>query len=386
MIPLNSLFIDKNEINEVKKVFNSGWLAQGPKNKELEEMVSKYLGIKHVICLSSCTAALHLSLLGLGIVGGEDSEVLVSDFTFPATGHSVRYCGMKPVFVDVDPKTYNMDYKDLKRKINKKTKAIIVVHIFGQSADMKKIMKIADEYNIPVIEDAACALGAKYKGRFCGTIGKIGCFSMHATKTISSGGEGGLLITDDDEIASRVRSFSMFGKKSTWDREISNEFIIPTFENIGFNYKMGDVSAAIGMIQFKKIDKIIKKKNALAKYWNKKLKEIDYISSPYVTRGKGNLHSYQSYACLVSEDIDRNKLIEALKEKGVQTQIGTYSSYIQPCYNNIDDNCNISKDIFNRAIRFPMFYKLKRKSINYIIDVLKEIKSQVFIEQKKESR
>lgn len=149
-------------------------------------------------------------------------------------------------------------------------------------------MKIADEYNIPVIEDAACALGAKYKGKFCGTIGKIGCFSMHATKTISSGGEGGLLVTDDDEIASRVRSFSMFGKKSTWDREISNEFIIPTFENIGFNYKMGDVSAAIGMIQFKKIDRIIKKKNALAKYWNKKLKRnrLYFISICYKRKRK----------------------------------------------------------------------------------------------------
>ena len=247
MIPLSRLWITKDELNEVKEVLESGWLTKGPKNLELEKMVGDYLGVKHVICTSSCTTALHLALLSLGLGGNPDGEdeVLVADYTYPATGHAVKYCGLNPVFVDIDPKTYNMDYKDLKRKINKKkTKAIIVVHTFGQSADMDKIMHVANKKNIPVIEDAACALGSKYKGQSCGTMGTIGCFSMHATKGIGIG-EGGLLVTNNDDIAMIARSLGSFGL-DTWTREVVKEFIIPSFEDIGYNYKLSDVAAAIG--------------------------------------------------------------------------------------------------------------------------------------------
>jgi len=379
-VPLSRLWIDKNELIEVKKVLETGWLTKGPKNLELEKMVSEYLGVKHVVCTSSCTTALHLAIASLGIITkqGEEDEILVADYTYPATGHAVKYCGLKPVFVDIDKKTYNMDYKDLKKKINKKrTRAIIVVHTFGQSADMEKIMKIANKKNIPVIEDAACALGSKFKGQYCGTIGKIGCFSMHATKGVATG-EGGLLVTNDDDIAIRARSLGSFGL-NTWNREISKEFNIPVFENIGFNYKMSDLSAAVGIAQFKKLGKIIKKKNALARYWNKRLKEIDYIEAPYIRKGKGNIHNYQGYSCLVSPVVNRNKLIQVLKDYGIQCQIGTYCSYIQPCYNNEEDECFNSLDVYNRSIRLPMFYKLKRSDIDYVIDILKEIRSQVFI-------
>lgn len=374
-VPLSRLWIDKNELNEVKKVLETGWLTKGPKNEELEKLVSEYLGIKFVLCTSSCTTALHLALLGIGVKTGD--EVLVSDYTFPATGHSVVHCGATPVFVDVDMKTYNMDIRDLKKKYNKKkTKAIVVVHTFGQSADMEKIMKFANKRKLHVIEDAACALGSKYKGEFCGTIGTIGCFSMHATKGVSSG-EGGLVVTNDEEIFKRVKSFGIFGQKSTWDRELSKDFNIPVFETIGFNYKMSDLAAAVGIAQFKKLEKIIKRKNSLARYLNKRLKEVDYIIAPYNRKGKGNRHNYQGYSCLVDNYVNRNKLIQLLKDRGIQCQIGTYSSYIQPCYNNINDNCFNSLDIYNRSIRLPLFYKLKREDIDYVIDILKEIKNEV---------
>jgi len=379
-VPLSRLWIDKNELTEVKKVLDTGWLTKGPKNIELERMVSEYLGVGNVICTSSCTTALHLAILSLGIENKDDEkgEILVADYTYPATGHSVLYCGLKPVFVDIDPKTYNIDIKDIKKKYDrKKTKAIIVVHAFGQSCDMDKIMNFSYKKNIPVIEDAACAMGSKYKGTFCGTIGKIGCFSMHATKGVGVG-EGGLLVTDDNEIAKRARSLGSFGL-NTWSREISKDFEIPVFETIGFNYKLSDIAAAIGIAQFNKLDKIIKKKNALARYWNKRLKEIDYIYAPYVRKGKGNIHNFQGYNCLVSESVDRNKLIQILKDNGIQCQIGTYSSYIQPCYNNEEDNCFNSLDVYNRSIRLPMFYKLSRKDIDYTIDVLKEIRNKIFI-------
>jgi len=380
-VPLNRLWIDRDELKEVKKVLDSGWLTKGSMNTKLENMVSKHLGVKHVICTSSCTTALHLAILSLGIVTkvGEEGEVLVADYTYPATGHAVLYSGLKPVFVDIDIKSYNIDMKDLKRKFNKKkTKAIIVVHTFGQSADMDRIMKFANKKEIHVIEDAACALGSKYKGQFCGTIGSVGCFSMHATKGIGVG-EGGLLVTNDDRIAGISRNLSTFGISSSWERENTTGFKVPVFENIGYNYKMSDLSAAVGIAQFKKLEKVIKRKNALARYWNKRLKEIDYIIKPYIRKGKGNRHNFQSYSCLVSPSVNRNKLIELLLENGIQCQIGTYSSFIQPCYNNLEDNCSTSLDVYNRSIRFPMFYKLKRNDIDYCIDVLKEIRNNIFI-------
>ena len=369
-IPLSRLWIDKTELYEIKKVLDSGWLTQGPKNEQLETLISNYLEVKHVICTTSCTTALHLALLSLGISTG---EILVSDYTFPATGHVVLYAGLKPVFVDVEYDTYAMDYKDLKRKITDNTKAIMVVHPFGQSANMDNIITIADEKNIPIIEDAACALGSKYNGKYCGTMGKIGCFSMHATKGVSSGGEGGILVTNDDDIAGLVRELRTFGQGSSWKRETDNNFTIPVFEKIGFNYKMTDLQAAVGIAQFKKLDRIIKRKTLLAKYWTKKLKDIKYIKSPYVREGDNNIHNYQGYTCLVDKNIDRNKLIQILREKGIQCQIGTYSSYIQPCYNNFYDGCEVSLDLYNRTIRLPLFYKLKKTDIDFIVLVLKDI-------------
>ncbi|MHA1872121.1 MAG: DegT/DnrJ/EryC1/StrS family aminotransferase, partial [Promethearchaeota archaeon] len=166
-IPLALPCFDEEEIEEIKEVLDSGWVSQGPKTKEFEEAFTKYVGSKYAVAVTNCTSALHLSLLGIGIEKGD--EVLVADFTHPATGHSVLYCGAKPVFIDVDPKTYNIDPNLIEEKITEKTKAIIPVHTFGQPADMDPIMEIASDYGLRVIEDAACAHGAKYKGNFAGT-------------------------------------------------------------------------------------------------------------------------------------------------------------------------------------------------------------------------
>jgi len=372
-VPLARLSIDESEMDEVKKVLDSGWLTKGPKNTELETIVSNFLDVKHVMCTSSCTTALHLALLGIEIK--RDDEVLVADYTFPATGHSVMFCGAKPVFVDIDKNTYNIDPNKIIDKITDKTKAIIAVHTFGQSADMDYIQDIADVFNLKVIEDAACAIGSKYKERFCGINSDVGCFSMHATKALGVG-EGGLIVTNDDEIAKRFKNFGVFGMKSTYDREISNEFIVPVFENIGYNYKMSDVAAAIGIAQFRKIKNINEKRRVLAAYWDERLEKIDYIIKPFVE--EYNYHNYQGYCTLVDENINRNKLIQTLKNKGIQTQIGTYSSCIQPCYDSKDE-CPVSLDIYNRAFRLPLYPDLSFDDIDYVCEVLNEIKEDVLI-------
>ena len=364
-LPLTRPYFAEEELEEVKKVLESGWVSQGPKTKEFEDAFAKYVGSKYAVAVTNCTAALHLSLLGIGIEKGD--EVLVADFTHPATGHAVLYCGAKPVFIDVDPKTYNIDPNLIEEKITEKTKAIIPVHTFGQPADMDPIMEIVSDYGLRVIEDAACAHGAKYKGNFAGTIGDTGCFSFHARKGMTTG-EGGMVVTDNKELAEEIRSLSVYGTVSTWDREKSDKFIIPEFVKLGYNYKMSDISAAVGIVQLRRLDKLIEKKRTLARYWNEKLQEIEFIEPPYCS--KDVKHVYQSYVALVDKRINRNKLIERLRKEGIQTQIGTYACHVQPVYKS-EQKCPNSLDIFNRSLALPMYYKLKEEDIDIAVAHLK---------------
>jgi len=365
-VPLAKPYFDSDELDEIRGVLDSGWVSQGPKVKEFEDKAAKYLGVKYAIAVTNCTAALHLSLLSVGIK--EEDEVLVADYTFPATGHSVLYCRAKPVFVDVDSRTYNIDPSLIEDKITDKTKAIIPVHTFGQPAEMDEIMEIAKDHNLKVIEDAACAFGAMHKNNFAGTIGDIGCFSFHARKGITTG-EGGMVVTNDRNIADFIRNFSIFGATSAWDREKSNKFTIPEFTKVGYNYKMSDVTAAIGVAQLRKLDNIIERKRELARYWDEILQEINFIESPYVSDDVK--HIYQSYVVLVDKRINRNNMIETLLKNGVQTQIGTYASHVQPVYNS-NDRCPISFDIFKRSLALPVYYQMKEEDIDAVVQSFKK--------------
>jgi dTDP-4-amino-4,6-dideoxygalactose transaminase len=367
LIPLSKPFFEDDELEEVKKVLDSGWVSQGPKVREFEDAVAKYIGVNHAIAVANCTSALHLANLCLGIVPGD--AVLVGDYTFPATGHSVLYCGAKPVFVDINPGTYNIDPEKIEDKITEKTKAIIPVHTFGQPAEMESILKIARDHNLFVIEDAACALGARYQNRYAGTVGDIGCFSFHARKGITTG-EGGMVVTNDSEIADRIRYLSVFGMKTAWDRTKNGVFTIPEFHDIGYNYKMSDITAAVGVAQIRKITKIIDRKRELANIWDEHLEEIGLIEKPFIDSRTN--HIFQSYVALVDRKIDRNSLIQKMLSAGVQTQIGTYASHIQPVYRSAD-YCPNSLDIYNRAIALPMFYSLDESTIDKIAKILKRV-------------
>jgi len=334
-VQMSKLWIDKNELLEVKNVLKSGCLTKGSATKKLEEMISDYLGVPYVICISSHEASLYLAVLS--IVNNIEGEILIPDnISFGFNELLNKLPGIEKVFVDVDSKTCNIDYKDLKKKFNKKkTKAIMVSHSFGQSADMDKIIKFTNKKNIPVIENGF--IGIKYKGYRCGTIGLIGCYSVET---------GSILVTHDERLANFIR--------------------LLTFR---YNYQMNELSAAFEIAQFKKLNKIIKKKNSLARYYNKRLKEIDFVSAPYIRKGRGNTHTYQSYHCLTSPVTDRNKLWHILRENGIECGLGG-------CAYNKGEN---SREIFNRSITLPLFYKLKKSEIDYIIDVLKENRDKIFI-------
>ncbi len=363
-VPLTKPYFDSDEIDEINGVLNSGWVSQGPKVKEFEEAVARKIHSKHAIAVTNCTSAIHLALLSSGISPGD--EVLVADYTFPATGHAVLYCGARPIFIDIDISTYNIDPEKIEPFITEKTKAIIPVHTFGQPARMDEIIEISRNYGLTVIEDAACALGAKFKGNYAGTIGEIGCFSFHARKGITTG-EGGMLVTDDDEIARKARHLSTFGMTSAWEREKKVGFSIPVFTDVGYNYKMSDITAAIGVAQLRRLDKIIERKRTLAQYWNARLDEIDGIKKPYVNRNTISVN--QSYVALVDHGINRNMLIQDLLSEGIQTQIGTYASHMQPVY-RAPQNCPCSQEVFHRAISLPMYYTLNETVIDEITRVI----------------
>ncbi|MHC1576034.1 MAG: DegT/DnrJ/EryC1/StrS family aminotransferase [Methanosarcinaceae archaeon] len=365
-VPLLRPYFDDDELQEVKSVLESGWVAQGPKSVEFQEASSKYLHVKHTIPVSNCTAALHLAQLAHGI--GPGDEVLVGDYTYPATGHSVLYTGARPVFIDIDPDTFNMDPALIEENITERTKAIIPVHTFGQPVDMDDILKIARDNDLAVIEDAACAFGAEYHAQKAGTMGDVGCFSLHARKGITTG-EGGLIATNDDDLANRMRKLAVFGITQAWEREGKEGFFIPEFTQMGYNYKMSDITAAVGVAQLRKVERIISRKLERAHYWNEKLEELELVSPPVVAPDRR--HVYQTYVALIDKRIDRNELIMNLSKRGVQCQIGTYASHIQPVYQS-KNKCPVSLDIFNRALALPLFYSLSENDIDFAAEELKK--------------
>lgn len=366
-IPLMRPYFDSEELDEIKKVLDSGWVSQGPKTKEFEEKARDYLGVKHAIPVANCTAALHLALISIGTKKGD--EVIVADYTYPATGHSVVYCGAKPRFIDIDPKTYNLNPSLLKKKLTPRTKAVIPVHTFGQPADMDPINEFATDNNLWVIEDAACAFGATYRGWKAGTIGDIGCFSFHARKGLTTG-EGGMIVTADKSLAEKMRHLSVFGMKIAWDREGSKGFSVPTFTDIGYNYKMSDITAAVGIVQLRRLDRVLAKKRKIAKQWDSLLSGMGNIQPPGVHRKCK--HVYQTYTALLDRKINRNRIIDRLAKFGVQANIGTYASHIQPVYKS-RDRCPTSLDIFNRALALPLYYSMTSSQVEEAAKALRSV-------------
>lgn len=364
MIKLSQPFFGKEEALAVEETLDSGWVAgQGPKSAELSELVTSSLQCKYAIPVNNCTAGLHLALLALGIKEGD--EVLVSDFTFPATAHAVLYCKAIPRFVDVELDSYNIDVRSLEQMINEKTKAIIVVHQFGLMANIDEIVALARKHNLNVIEDSACAYGARNRSGFAGTLGDIGVFSLHARKGITCG-EGGLVVTNDDNLASTVRSLSCFGMESAFSRE--KAFSIPEFVHLGFNYKMSDINCAIAIEQVKKLPVLLPEKHRLVEYYHHFLEDEKFVHFPRHDAQEN--HVYQTFAVRLDERINRNELVLALKEVGIQSQIGTYSCHIQPVYNSAD-KCPNSLVLFNQLLALPLFYGLTKDDIAFIVANLK---------------
>jgi perosamine synthetase len=371
MIRLTIPSIEGDDLHAVKEVLASGYLVQGQGVAAFERAVAEYVGSKYAVAVSSCTAALHLALLSIDVRAGD--LVIVTSYSWIATANVIELCGAQPVFVDIRPDTFNMDPSCLESVLLRlmvvadtaqRVKAILPVHTFGQMADMPEILEVADRYNLPVIEDAACALGATLHGRQAGIWGCMGCFSFHPRKTITTG-EGGIIATNDYGLARRLRALRNHGQ----DPEASSpEFIMP-----GFNYRMTEFQAALGISQMTKLDRIIAYRRRMASNYNKLLSGTP-VQAPIVSEGGRPV--YQSYVVLLPEYMTshRQTIIEQLREDRVETTIGTWNmpmtSYFRSRYGYRTGDFPMADQVFTRSLCLPLHENISSQEQQYVTDNL----------------
>ncbi len=319
-IPLIRPQIEFEDIaRDIQKIIESGWLTTGPYVRRFEEEFAAYVGARHAVSTTSATTALHLSLAAKGI--GPEDEVLVSDFTFPASGNAIVQTGAVPVLVDCIPNRFDMDPLDARRKLSPKTKAIMVVHPFGQPAEMADIRALADEAGLWVLEDAACALGARRGQTKCGVLGDCACFSFHPRKILTTG-EGGMITTDDSELFERI---SMLRAHGGVRGEAGFRFV----EN-GFNYRMSEIQAALGLAQLQRFDALVERRRRVGETYIRQLSLADGISVPL--SGEVAECAFQSFVVQLGDGIDRNGVIARMREAKIETTLGTYAMHTHPAF------------------------------------------------------
>jgi len=323
-------YFDEDEIRLVEEALNSKWVTQGPKTAEFERLFASRHQLQHALATTSCTAALHLSTLALQLQPGD--EVVVPAFTWVTSAHSAEYVGAKAVFADVDLSTFNLDPAAIEAAITPRTRAIVVVHLFGKAAPMDEIMAIARRHNLAVIEDAACAVGTTYKGRPIGAIGDLGCFSFHPRKVITTG-EGGMVTTNRKDLADRVKCLRNHGATGpAFGADPSKPYTMSTFDMLGFNLRMSDIQAAVGVAQMAKLDRLLAERRRLALRYSELLAGVEAVILPADDPG----HTYQSYVTrLAANDRDkRNAIMERLAELKIQTRPGTHAVHRLGYYAN----------------------------------------------------
>ena len=334
-IPISLPVTGEAEWLATKGCFESGWLTSGPKVREFETNFAQRHGVKHALAVTSATTALHLALVALGV--GPGDEVIVPAFTWVSTANVVIHCGAKVVFVDIDPVTFNLDPAKLAAAITGKTKAIMVVHLFGLCADMDAIRAVAP--GIPLVEDGACAAGAGYKGTPAGALGKIGCFSFHPRKSVTTG-EGGMLTTNDDHLGDLMGSLRNHGASISEEQRHHGPqpYILPSFDHVGYNYRMTDLQGAVGVVQLSRLDEFIAERAKWTAYYAAELESLSWLRLPttfLAENGDTYAHGWQSFVTMVDEataPASRNQIMAQLQDLGVSTRPGTHAVHMLNCY------------------------------------------------------
>jgi dTDP-4-amino-4,6-dideoxygalactose transaminase len=390
-IPITKPLFGEEEKKAILESLESGWVVQGPRVAEFEALFAEFTGAKYAVATTSCTTALHLSLIALGVGSGD--EVILPSFTFVATANAVEYTGATPVFCDIDLDTFNIDVDRIRERITGKTKAIIPVHLFGLSADMKPIMEIAEQHGLKVIEDAACGFGSSYHGKHVGTFGHAGCFSFHPRKAITTG-EGGMIATENRGLMVKLRSLRDHGaSKSDLNRHVDRGgSLLPDFDQLGYNYRLTDIQGALGTAQMKAAGRIIAARRARAERYDLMLKSENRLKSPECPGGSS--HSYQSYVCLFKPkdhplepeglsmervsvlNEKRNELMDRLADRGIATRQGTHAvhslGYYRRKYNLRPEDYMKSFAAERLSLTLPLYVQMTDEEQDFVIRELKE--------------
>lgn len=330
-IPISLPSTGEEEWLALRGPLETGWLTQGPQVAQFEQRFAELHGARHALAVTSCTTGLHLVLAALGV--GPGDEVIVPAFTWVSTANVVLYCGATPVLADVDPVTFNIDPSDIAHRVTDRTKAVIVVHLFGLCADMESIRQSVPSH-VPIVEDCACAAGATYKGRSAGTLGAAGVFSFHPRKSITTG-EGGMVTTDDSllaETCDQLRNHGASVSEETRHRG-PRPYLLPDFNLLGFNYRMTDLQGAVGLIQLSKLEAFISERERWARHYAEKLSHIPWLRMP-VFPSDGQ-HAWQSFVTFVDPEkapMPRNDIMEKLQEAGISTRPGTHAVHMLGYY------------------------------------------------------
>lgn len=372
-IPVARPYFGAEEEQALVSALKSGWVSQGPKVAAFEQRFAEYVGAKYAVALSSCTTALHLAMLVSGI--GEGDEVLCPSLSFIATANCIRYVGAHPVFVDIDPVTYNLDPRRVEEAITPRTRAILAVHQVGLPAAMKKLAAIAERHDLILLEDAACAIGSEYFGEKIGRPhSHMACFSFHPRKILSTG-EGGMITTNDESLATRLRRLRQHAMTtSDLARHSSTQVMVESYDEVGFNYRMTDLQAAIGIEQLGRLDSMLARRRHLAARYTARLGDVGWLLPPQEPAGLR--HNYQSYMTRLAPDapISRDQLMQRLLDQGISTRRGIMATHKERPYD--DPKWQHLLPETERATRetiiLPLFHQLKEEEQDYILDMISE--------------
>jgi dTDP-4-amino-4,6-dideoxygalactose transaminase len=365
-IPLVHASLGERELAAVAEVFAAGWAAgQGPKGKALEIELARRYGVGDAVALSNCGAALHLAMLALNVQPGD--EVIVADYTFPAPAHAVRYADAVPVFADVRADTGTIDPQVVADLIGPRTVGVIAVDTVGLPADYAELRSITYRYGLFLVEDAACAVGATYQGAEAGALAPVACLSFHGRKGATSG-EGGALLTADPALAADGRLRSSFGIGSIFEQAQVVGLPIPVFTDIGYNYKLSDIAAAIMLVQLSRIDELLDRRRAVAAHYAELLADEELVTLPHVPPDR--THAWQSYLLKLDPSVDRARVAADLRAQGIGCGHGTWACHLQPAYET-KQRCPVSADLFARQLAIPMHAELSVDQVERVADALR---------------
>ena len=371
-VPLFDIDFDEKEVQSVVKVLESKWLTMGEVTEQFERKFADFIGVKYAVAVSNGTAALHLAHRAVGIA--PDDEVICPSLTFIATANSILYAGGRPVFADITSTTdFNISPTAIKSKISGRTKAITLVHYGGYPCDMDKILQVAEEFNLRVIEDSAHAVGAEYNGRKCGSLGDIGCFSFFSNKNMTSG-EGGIVTTNSAELAEKIRLMRSHGMTTlTLERHKGHASSYDVVD-LGYNYRIDEMRSALGLVQLEKLEHNNRKRKEIVGLYQKRLAGIPKVEVPF-TNPCGT-SSYHIFPLLLDADISRGKLMEWLKGRGIQTSVHYPPIHLFDFYRRTfgfkEGLLPITEDVVKRELTLPLYPSMKAQDVHYVCDSIAE--------------